>query len=314
MSSAKTTKAEKIPLTEKETAFNNKFNREIVDVLTAVSMTIKKSYKERLFEDVKDGKAVYGLQSANKTQVSFLATQIDAAAAEARSYLIPEASVKGKGGYAAYHYMDKSIAPMMGFREGTPLWPTGGYPLIAIGCLTSWTALYFFLNNRQNPEKGKEKLFSCDEYIRQYLGMYDGASAGTRENGTPYDPFNLNEIDFPRLQKIFKKFIIRDAEGNTPVVEIPKGSPLETAINELQDVYENLNKQKVALKAKKVTIKDTQKDFAKTEIDFKAGRIPESIYKKSAGLVAKAEQDYADAAKKFVEDCGNAGIPKQVYA
>lgn len=303
---------QKIPLNEREEAFNAKVKEQIIDPLKAVQGTIEHSFKVHTLDDlVSNSKSVYGASAANKTDVNKLVSLIGAAIKELTKYCIEEEASKKDSGYAAMVYMNPEIAPMVGLREGTDLWPTGEYPLLSVGILTAWTAIYVFLNDLKNKDEGKKKLFRCDAHMRRFIGRFHGADSGKDAKGRQLAPFNLDEIDFPRLQKIFKQYIIRGKDGKAMHVNLPENSPRVRAYNELNRFYVELKAQKESLKKVEGKIVHAQKDLNKARSDANAGVVPPEFVQKSEALLQKAQQDYHQASTNFVQAAADMGIVKQ---
>ena len=147
--------------------------------------------------------------------------------------------------------------------------------------------------------------------MRQFIGRFHGADAGKKPDGTPYPPFNLDEIDFPRLQKIYKQFVLRNDKGEVLDINIVEGSDLDRACTDLKNFYADLKNKKDDLKKKNEQIDVAKKDLEKARTDFAQNLIPQTMIAKSEALVQKAEQDYQNAAQDFVQSAANMGIVKQ---
>lgn len=296
------------PLTETEKDFNQKVETEIVGPLRAVSMIIEKRLKPLTLDVPGNAKTIYGPNSANKTDVNKLVSLINSAISEFEKIRIAEESSKGDNGYAMMHYMAREIAPMIGLAEGTPLWPAGSYPVLSIGILTAWTSIYVYLNDLKIDSPGKRKTFRCDPYMRQFI---EGPAANIIDaKGNKVAPPDLNEMNWYRLQMIYKVFIIRDKDGKIVPLDIPEGSPLKKACENLSKFYADLKAQKDELKKKKARIENAEVDLRKAQADFSAGAISQELVNKNVHLLESAKADYESAAHQFVETAASMGIVK----
>lgn len=299
-------KVEKLPLSEKEAEFNREVTENLLDPLNAIAATLKDSFKPRVFDGI-NHKTVYGPNAANKSQVGKLISLIEKFAESSKKYLIEQEVDKSDQGYAAIVYMSREIAPMVGIVEGTDLWPAGSNPILSPGLLSAWSSIYFFLNDLKHDEPGRRKLFRCDDYMRQYIGKFHGAVPG--DDSKKNTPFNLDAIDFPRLQQIFKYFIIRGPDGKAAPLGLPADSPRLKAYDQMMQFYDQLKAQKEDIKKKRKTrVEKAQEDLVKAQQDVAEGAVPERFAVKAQEMLVQAQQEYAQAVQNFIDSAASMGI------